>query len=283
MRTPLQHPTGSHPLVQEGMNMNNSVRNLLIASALMLLGIVAVTSFIRNERAQLSSDKQEVTVFRAAKDIPAGTAAKELEAGGYLETTEVLNEDAPPTAVGKMSTLKGLVSNEPVYRGEIVTLSAFDKTAGLKPTSAIKGNERLYAVPIQAASDAAGLVRAGDHVDIMASMETEGDGGKVTSVIARDVEVMETPETLRPEGIEATEEAPAADGDTKLYVLKTTDEEWSDIMFGLANADDYGLILAVRPSNGATETNITPISGVVRTPNPAQAAGTRPGPNPDVR
>lgn len=264
--------------------MNYTIRNLLVASALMLLGILAVTSFIRSERQELSRGKQEVQVFVAAKDIPAGTDSKELEAGGYLETTEVLREDAPPNAVGKMSTIKGLVSNETVYKGEIVSYTAFDKTAGLKPTAQIKGNERLYAVPIAAASDAAGLIRAGDHVDISAALQTEGGSGgaALAAVIARDVEVIETPETLQPEGVEVEASAPEADGETKLYVFKTTDREWMNIKFALANADEHGLMLALRPSNGDTETKIDPIYGQVVVPKTG-GISAQPGPDPTIR
>ena len=54
--------------------MNYTLRNLVVASLLMLLGIVAVISFIRGERQDLSRGKQEVQVFVAAKDIPASTS-----------------------------------------------------------------------------------------------------------------------------------------------------------------------------------------------------------------
>jgi Flp pilus assembly protein CpaB len=261
--------------------MNYTLRNLLVAAALMLIGILAVVSFLRAERAELSRGKQEVQVLVAAKDIPAGTTAKELEAGGYVEVTEVLREDAPASAIGKMSSLKvdgkWLTSNETVYQGEILTTRAFDDTQGLAPTHQIKGNERLFATPVQAAWDTAGLIKPGDHVDIMVA---SGDG--FTWVVARDVEVIETPTSLRPEGSEVAEEAPDAEGDTKLYVFKATDREMADIKFALSNDNGDGLMLALRPSNGDTETNIRPILPQVKFPD-AAPTGTQPGPNPATR
>lgn len=257
--------------------MNYTLRNLIVAAVLMLVGIVAVISFIRGERQDLSRGKQEVQVFVAAKDIPAGTSADELEAGGFLDTKDVLREDAPPNAVGKLETIEGLVSNDPIYRGDFVTYTAFDKTAGLKPTAQIKGNERLYAIPVPAASDAAGLIRQGDHVDIFVAI----DNG-FTYVVARDVEIIETPATLTPEGVEVEASAPEASGDTKLYVVKTTDREQANIKFGLANADNYGLMLSLRPSTGDAETKIAPLVPQLKLPE-KEPSGTQPAPDPAVR
>ncbi len=257
--------------------MNYTLRNLLVASLLMLLGIVAVISFIRGERQDLSRGKQEVQVFVAAKDIPAGTPADELETGGFLETKDVLREDAPPQAVGKMETIEGLVSNETVYKGEIVNYTAFDKTAGLKPTAQIKGNERLFSLPIRSSSDAAGLIRAGDRVDIFAAV----DAG-LTYVAARDVEIIETPETLTPESVEYEETAPEANGDTKLYVVKTTDREQANIVFALANANEFGLIMSLRPASGDAESKIAPLVPQIKIPE-KEPTGTQPAPDPSVR
>lgn len=261
--------------------MNYTLRNLLVASLLMLLGIVAVISFIRGERQDLSRGKQEVQVFVAAKDIPAGTPADELESGGFLETKDVLREDAPPQAVGKMSTIDGLVSNETVYKGEIVNYTAFDKTAGLKPTAQIKGNERIFAIPVQSASDTAGLIRAGDRIDIMSGMKVDGTQSIVMAVVARDIEVIETPETLTPEGVEVEASAPEADGDTKLYVIKATDREWQNIMFANGSADDYGLLLSVRPSSGDAESKLPPMFGGIE--KPKKGVRVEVGPDPAVR
>lgn len=267
--------------------MNYTVRNLLIASALMLLGILAITSFMRSERRDFARGKQEISVQVATKEIPAGTTAKEIEEGGYLETTEVLREDAPANPVTKLADLKkNDVLNDTVYEGEVLNATAFDSTAGLKPTSQIRGNERLFAIPVPSAMDAAGLIRQGDHVDILASMQVAGtgEGGgdtTVTAVVARDIEIVETPATLVPEGVEATAAAPEADGELKLYVLKSTDAEMTNIKFAMANADDDGLMLSLRPASGSTESKVTPVYGAVT--KPVGGVPTKVGPDPSVK
>lgn len=265
--------------------MNYTVRNLLVASVLMLVGIVAVVSFLRSERAELERGKQQVQVLVAQKDIPAGTSAKELETGGYLAPTDVLREDAPVNAIGKMSSLKvdgkWLTSNETIYKGEILTDRAFDDTQGLAPTHQIKGNERLFAVPVQASSDAAGLIRPGDHVDVLAALKIDGSQTVAMTMVARDVEVIETPQSLTPKGVEAEQAAPEADGDTKLYVLKGTDREWQNLQLANATSDNFGLLFGLRPSNGDTESNLKPSVGIFQLPE--AGVPTQIGPDPAVR
>jgi pilus assembly protein CpaB len=265
--------------------MNYTVRNLLVAAVLMLVGILAVTSFLRAERKDLEHGKQQIQVLVAAKDIPAGTSAKDLEKGGYLTTTDVLREDAPPNAIGKISSLKvdkkWLISNDTVYKDEVLTTRSFDDQQGLAPTHAIKGNERLFAVPVQASSDAAGLIRQGDHVDILAALKVDGSQSVAMTVVARDVEVIETPQSLTPKGIEIEQTAPDAEGDTKLYVLKGTDREWQNIQLANATSDNFGLLFGLRPSNGDTESNLPPVVGVLNVPE--QGVKAVAGPDPAVR
>jgi Flp pilus assembly protein CpaB len=273
----LLHP---HPYRRKA-SMNYTIRNLLVAALLMLLGIVAVVSFIRGERQDLAAGKQQVQVFVAAKDIPVGTPADELQAGGFLQTKAVLRENAPPDAVGKVETIEGLVSNDPIYVGNYVTYKAFDKTAGLKPTAQIKGNERLFSVPVPSSADAAGLVRAGDRIDVMAALKVPGTQITALHVVARDIEVIETPATLVPDTVEAKETAPSANGDRKLYVLKGTDEEMQNILLAISMADDYGIQFGLRPASGDAETTLAPVIPAWKLPE--GGVNTEIGPAPNVR
>ncbi|MCW2956896.1 MAG: putative flp pilus assembly protein CpaB [Thermoleophilia bacterium] len=245
--------------------MNLTLRNLLVAAALMVMGVILVTSFIRGERRELSRGQDQIQVFIAKKDIPPGTAAKDLESGGYVDTKEMLRKDEPPEAIGSLKSLDGLVSNETVYKDEVISRIAFDRTAGLKPAAQIKGNERLFSLAIPAANDVASMVRPGNRVDIYGVFETQTSSGTINqmTVVARDIEVMSTPTSLTPDEVETDPEAPEAKGDAKLYVLRATDRQAANIAFGQSTADDFGLMMLLRPDNGDTATNIPPIFGPV--------------------
>ena len=242
--------------------MNYTVRNLLVAAVLMMVGIVLVTSFIRSERRSLSRGKQQVTVYVAAKDIPEGTPAKDLETGGFIETRDMTREDVPPQAIGKLSSIATLVSKQPIYSGEVVSMTAFDRTAGLKPTAQVKGNERLLSLPIPAANDVGQNIRPGDHVDMIASRKIDGPKGPLveTRYYARDIEIMETPDSLQPAGTKADPAAPDAEGNTKLYIIKGTDAELQNILFGLSSADENKFFMVLRSSSGDTQTKLPPIT-----------------------
>ncbi|MCW2961431.1 MAG: putative flp pilus assembly protein CpaB [Thermoleophilia bacterium] len=253
--------------------MNLTLRNLLVAAVLMVAGVILVTSFIRGERRELSRGQQQVEVFIAKKDIPPGTSAKDLESGGYIDTKEMLRKDQPPEAVGAISSLEGLVSNETVYKDEVISRIAFDRTAGLKPAAQIKGNERLFSLAIPPANDVASMVRPGNRIDIYAVLDANSGQGKQMTVVARDIEVMSTPTSLTPEEIEVDPAAPEAKGDDKLYVLKATDRQIADIVFAQSASDGHGLTILLRPDNGDTSTNIPTITGP-RTVSAAAAEGS---------
>jgi pilus assembly protein CpaB len=248
--------------IQEG-SMNYTLRNLLVATGLMVVGIVLVITFIRGERQDITRGQQLVKVYVAAKDIPEGTPASELESGGFLDTKDMARDAAPPQAIGNLSTVEGLVSNEVVHLGEVVTVQAFDREAGLKPTAQVKGTDRLLTLPIKPNSDVAGQIRPGDHVDLTAALHAEGSQSVRRVILARDIEIMETPESLRPDtGDEADPQAPDAEGDMKLYEIKATDEEAQYILFGLSTADDYGVQMLLRGSSGDTQSKTPPIASI---------------------
>lgn len=255
--------------------MNLTIRNLLVAAVLMIAGVILVTSFIRGERRELSRGQQQVEVFVAKKDIPPGTPAKDLESGGYVDTKEMLRKDQPPEAVGAISSLEGLISNETVYKDEVISRIAFDKTAGLKPAAQIKGNERLFSLAIPAANDVASMIKPGNRIDIYAVFAVQSSVGEIKqmTVVARDIEVMSTPTSLTPKEVETDPSAPEAKGDAKLYVLKATDREAANIAFGQSAADDHGLLIMLRPDNGDTASNIPPLIGPVE---PVVSAGQAP-------
>jgi Flp pilus assembly protein CpaB len=242
--------------------MNYTLRNLLVAAVLMMIGIVLVTSFIRGERRSLSRGKQQVQVYVAAKDIPEGTPAKDLESGGFIQSRDMTREDVPPQAIGKLSSVASLVSNQTVYAGEVVSVTAFDRTAGLKPTAQVKGNERLLSLPIPSANDLGENIRPGDHVDMIASRKIDGPKGPLvdTRYYARNIEVMETPTSLAPAGTDPAKQAPTANGGTNLYVVKATDSEVQNILFGLSSADENKFFLVLRSSSGDTQSKLAGIT-----------------------
>lgn len=245
--------------------MNHTIRNLLIATALMVIGLVLTTSFISKERRSLSRGKQEITVYVAKKEIPPGTPASQLEEGGYLDTKQIVREDAPPSPVSDLKDLDKLIANDTVYKEDVLTMRAFDKEAGLSPGASIKGNQRLVSLPLNSANTVGGLVRPGDRVDFIATASLQTPNGTVgkTWFPARDIEIVETPQSLTPTtGDEpVVEKAPEAEGDKQVYVLKATDSEVAQLLFAQSVSDDFKLYMLLRPASGDTQVDVVPLVG----------------------
>jgi Flp pilus assembly protein CpaB len=255
--------------------MSQTLRNLLIAAVLALVGIVLTTSYIRDQKRDLSRGKQEIVVLVAKKDIPAGTRADKLEEGGYLERKDFLREDRPPRSLSNIKDMDKSLTNQTIYSGEALSANQFGDKNTLNPADSIKGSERLVSVAITPSGTVSELIKPEDRVDIMASGTvklTEAQQEKMgfgeaevncTWVAARDVTVIQTPDSLAQEAAgedaAAATAATSATDDAQLYVIKGSDKTVQSLLYSHAGSDDTKLVFNLRPSNGDTETALPPL------------------------
>lgn len=264
--------------------MNYTLRNLMIAVFLMIVGLALVTSWIRQERNDIRRGSEQVTVLFAKKDIPAGTPASSLEGGGYLGEKEMAREDQPPQTLGDISDVKKLKASETIYAGETLTGRSFQAQSGLNPADQIRGNVRYASVMINPASTVGGMIQPGDSIDLLASAKVSGQTS--TWVVARAITVVQTPESLKPDGVEAEGEATelSAKGDPQIYVVQATDAVMARIAFAQSAADKIGLWALLRPSQGASESVIEPAIGpTFSLVDEAEASPVTPNPPSTVR
>ncbi len=246
--------------------MNQTARNLIIAIVLGVVGIVLMGSYLNRQKAKIVKGQEQVKVLVAKKDIPAGTSASKLDEGGYVETAEVNRDSLPPQALSKLSDVKKLSVNVPIYAGDYITRTKFERAAGLNPTDQISGTKRLISIPISPAGSVARMIKPGDRVDILASGDVKRMDGTeevedvTTWWAAKNVVVRQTPESMQPEGAE-TEPVEVKDDDG-IYVLEVTDEVAQDLYFSLAKADKPGLIMVLRPGSGDEEEAAGPLFSI---------------------
>ena len=258
--------------------MNTRVRNLLVAVGLFSVGLMLATSYLRGQSSRLERGNDYVRVLVASKDIPAGTAASQLQDGGYVETQRVLRRDASPQVLDSLKPVAKLSTSQNVYKGEQLSAFKFETQSGLNPTEQIKGNERLVSLHVKPTGTVANLIKPGDHVDVWASgkvhvqgklakrmMSSIGESGAmasdnvVTWLAVRDAVVLQTPRSLQGSDSNADPGAGTKNNDeTMLWVLQVSDESAQQLLWSQANADDDGLIFALRPSDGAQETKQAP-------------------------
>ena len=256
--------------------MSQTVRNLAIAIALALVGVVLTTSYIKSEKKQLSRGKEEVTVLVAKQDIPAGTPAKSLIESGKVEEQDILREDLPPQALGDLKGMSKVSTNQIIKKGDFITGVKFGTKESLNPADSIKGTERIVSLPVTPMGRVANYVKPGDHVDMIACSDgaaavpdslvpTSIDGAQGNSpvcfIAARDLVVESTPESLLPKS-DGEEPAPAeplkAKDDAELYAFSGSDKVIMDLVYAYSFSTDDKLIMLLRPSDGDQESTIDP-------------------------
>jgi pilus assembly protein CpaB len=246
-------------------SMPYAMRNLLVAVVLAIVGLILMTSYVRTQRSSITKGQSRVDVLVAAKEIPAGTRASALEKEGFVKTKSVLRDDAQPQALRTLKDVSKLSVRDPIYPGGQLTAHAFETQSNLALAAQSKGNERTFTIKLGGAGSVAGQVKVGDHVDIMFSGEVKQSGtnesAPATCMVARDVPIVGTPESLNP-----TQDAqPAkADGTPGLFLVSGTDQVAQALIWAQSFADDNGLIALLRPSSGALETKL---DCLVKAPN----------------
>lgn len=241
--------------------MSYTVRNLVIAAALAVVGMVLMGTYLKGERARIERGNTYVKVLIADKDIPAGTSVQSMQSGDYVRLERVLREDAQPQALRTLSDVKGLSVSRTVFTGDQVTARSFEKNSGLKLADQIRGTERQLAIPVGAFQSVANNLKPGDRVDVWAST-TGGDNGVVTWVAARNVEIVETPASRRPEGEEVASEPVDAGAEPQLYTVQVTDRVAMDLIASFSAANEVKFYMGLRPGDGAQETKLKPMVGV---------------------
>ncbi len=174
--------------------MTYRVKNIGIAVALALVAGLLTVFYVTNYKKDVRSAESSVTVYVAAKDVPSGTPGEEIAADGFLTQQAIAKRSVTPGAISSPEQLAGLVASGEIYAGEQVTTRRFstEETRGIR--AQITGTERAVSVAGNKQQTLAGTLKAGDHVDVIASWNVpEAIQNHVSRVILRDILVLEVP------------------------------------------------------------------------------------------
>jgi Flp pilus assembly protein CpaB len=234
-RTPLRERIGA----RVGYRARTLGLGVLLA---VLAGILTLAYVNRAERhGELAA--ASVRVFVAARDVPAGTPGKTVLARNVLAVQRVPRRSVVPGAISQRRQLESLVAVEPIYAGEQVTARRFRPLAEDGVRGELNGASRAIAVSGDTTQLLVGIVKGGDHVDVVATLPFEAPGGKkqATRVILRDLLVVSAPgeENAAGEG---------AKGNT--IVLSLTDAQAQKLFHALKNGQ-WALVL--RPFGRAAD------------------------------
>jgi len=165
------------------------LRNTLVAAGLALVGVVLVLLYVTGYRKHVQSGTDLTQVFVAARDIPEGTTGSALAGGGYLERESVLRRNVVAGAISSPDKIASLAVGGTIVSGEQVTVRQFRPVAQQGVLASISGNQRAMTVPGDADQLLSGIVKDGDHVDVVVDVGygIKAAGGGLSRSVARIV------------------------------------------------------------------------------------------------
>lgn len=171
--------------------MTYRLRNILVAVALALVAALLTSFYVTNYQRNVQKDATNVEIFVAKNDIPVGTSGADLARKGLLERSEVVRRSVVPGAISTPDQLAELVAVQPIYAGEQISTRRFATPAERGIRAQIKGTMRAIQVPGDANQLLSGTLRAGDRIDVIASIKVGGEGENfATRIVLRDIEVL---------------------------------------------------------------------------------------------
>jgi pilus assembly protein CpaB len=225
--------------------MTYRVRNIFIAVALALVAGLLSLFYVANYKRHVQHSQKTVSVYVAKADIPVGTSGAEIVKHAMMVTSQVTQHNVVPGAISNPDQVANLVSTEPILAQEQVTLRRFADHAELGPRAQLHGTLRAIAIEGDPGQTLAGVLKPGDHVDLVSSFAPGGDNaGTVSRVVVRNLLVLQASESTAGGKLGSSSSSP-------VLVAASEQRQIQKIWWTLKNAGGWSLEL--RPVTNATD------------------------------
>ena len=224
-------------------------RNLAVAGALALVAAVATMLLVSRANGSTKPTARPTSVLVATRDLGIGTSAAQALENGAVVRRRVAGDTVVPNAVKRAAELRGLVVVQPIFHGEQVTANRFGPSGAQGLRSELRGPLRVLQIPGDSNQLLAGTLRAGDHVDVVASVKQGSAQSSFSRVVLRNLLVLRAPDSASqsaagiPQSLSATVQLTDTQAQTLFFVIKNGD--WS---------------LVLRPALRATNESTAPAS-----------------------
>ena len=234
--------------------MTYRLRNIVIAVVLAAFAALLTMMYVTSYEKRVQNGEEDVSVLVATSDIPAGISG--AAAMARVEERMIAQRNVAPGAVSEKSQLEEFVVSQPIYAGEQVSRQRFSSSSEIGVRSSLTGNMRAVALSGDGVQLLADTLRAGDRVDLVASLKlSEDKEGSATRIVLRDIEV------LKPAGATGNKRLDNAAGRNQLSVLLAVSDTQVQKLFHVQRHGEWTLQL--RPvvdavdSPESLETNLT--------------------------
>jgi pilus assembly protein CpaB len=236
------------------MVMRHRLLSILVAVVLAGTAAGLVALYVTSYRDRVDAGGDTVDVWVADRDIPEGTSAAQVASGKFLRQEAALRRSVVPGAISAPTQLGDVVAAQTIFAGSQVSERQFRPAAQQGVLAQLTGTMRAFALPGTPLQLLAGMLRTGNHVDVVANIEykvtprrSDGklaqaseDRNRVAArVILRDLLVLRAPQKV---------EAATAEGGGPLYSvsLAVSDSQVQKLFFAMENGD---WSLALRPGD----------------------------------
>jgi pilus assembly protein CpaB len=168
-------------------------RMLLIAVIVGVIAVVLLQVYI-NQVKERFNPGQTVAYLAARENIPAFSKLEPRFVGQKPVYQEYAPSDAIP--LSDYEEVLGQAVNRDIQTGELIRLSDFQLTSGMpEVTETIPSGFRAVTLPVNQVTSNAGLIRPGDHVDVVGTFikprnVAEGAGDRATVTIMQNMLVL---------------------------------------------------------------------------------------------
>lgn len=219
--------------------MTYRVRTLGIAVGLAVVAGLMTMYYVTSYKHRVDSKQEQVPVAVAARDIPAGTLGATIVSKKLLHVEQVARRAVAPGAVSSPADVARLVALQTTYAGEQVSAHRFGPIQAEGVRSQLTGTYRAMQVAGTPNQLLAGVLKAGDRVDVVANVKFPAEGSQkhFSRVALRDVLVLRTSGPPS----EASKITSSTNADSWV-MLRVTDTQGQKLFFVYTN-DDWTLQL----------------------------------------
>jgi len=138
----------------------------------------------RRSLAKMQANQSVVLV--AKQDVPSGSVIE----SNMIDSSIVPNQFIQPQAATSIDRVLGMITLAPISKGEQISLSKLSKARKENAASGLAGNtpagKRAISIPVDSIASVSGMVRPGDYVDVIATLQVpmQGAGGQMSSQVA---------------------------------------------------------------------------------------------------
>jgi Flp pilus assembly protein CpaB len=219
--------------------MTYRIRTLGIAIALAVLAGLMTLYYVTSYKQRVDSKQARVPVVVATGDIPAGTTGAQAVAKHLVHVEQMSRGAVAPGAISDPTEISKLVALQSTYAGEQVSARRFGPLAAEGVRSQLTGTFRAVQVAGDPNQVLAGVLKAGDRVDVVANVKFPNEQSQkhFTRVVLRDLLVLRTSG-----GPSQSTKITNSASSTSWVMLRLTDSQAQKLFFVYTN-DDWTLEL----------------------------------------